>query len=250
MVQMDGDSFRFHQLVDYSAIACGVYLTAGSQTRGAWIALIPLIVVWLFAIRPKPAKLLLVVFTSLIAFLLIFTTSQAFHDRFLSIYSELTGWISGENPDTSAGVRLTMWKVTWLLFKNSPLYGYGEYSDFKALLDQPIITSASSCLAREALLNGPHNQLAAESLRSGVFGVIYTFAYFIVPGIVFLRGARHSDLRIQKAATLGIAVIVAFGVFSLTMEVFNLKFAVSFFGYLVAALAADCLPSHCETRAP
>jgi hypothetical protein len=39
-------------------------------------------------------------------------------------------------------------------------------------------------------------------------------------------------------------------VFSLTMEVFNLKFAVSFFGYLVAALAADCLPSHCETRAP
>jgi O-antigen ligase len=250
MVQMDGDVSRLHQLFHYIAVACGVYLAVGSQTRGAWIALMPMSIIWAIAVRAKPRKIFLTLLLSLVVFSLIFVIDKDFHARLTSIYSELHGWFSGENVDTSGGVRLTMWKVTWVLFQNNPLHGYGEYQDFKPFLEQPLVTSVASSLARETLVNGPHNQLAAESLRSGIFGVLYTLAYFTVPAIIFLRGARDSDLRIQKAATLGIAVIVAFGVFSLTMEVFNLKFAVSFFGYLVAALAADCLPSNCGTRAP
>jgi O-antigen ligase len=143
--------------------------------------------------------------------------------------------------DTSGGVRLSMWKITFALFKHSPLYGYGEYEQFKAFLEEPFITSIASKAARETINNGPHNQLAAEVLRSGIFGLFYSLGTFVIPGIVFLRNIRSKKAAASNPAGLGLCVVVAFAVFSLAFEVFNLKFAVSFYGFLVAVLAAECL---------
>ena len=241
MAQMDESPSLLRKLLDYIAVGCGAYLAMGSLTRGAWIAIVPLSLVWVVALRSRPKKIVATALIAATAFGLILALKPDIQDRLLSIYQHLAQWFSGKNQDTSAGIRLSMWKITWALFKNNPAFGYGEYEDFKPYLDQPFITSIASEVARDTLTHGPHNQLAAEVLRSGILGFIYALGYFIVPGFVFVSGTRSTDHRTRQAAVLGLVVVVSFAVFSLSMEVFNLKFAVSFFGFLVAGLAADCL---------
>ncbi len=241
MAQMDERASLRRQLVDYIAVGCGAYLALGSLTRGAWIAIAPLSLVWLVALRKRPVKIATTALCAVVAFGLVLALKHDLQDRLFSIYQDLSHWFSGQNQDTSGGIRLSMWKITWALFKHSPWFGYGEYEAFKAYLNQPFITSIASETARETLIHGPHNQLAAEVLRSGILGFVYTLGYFVVPGFVFVNGARSIDPRIRRSAVLGVVVMVSFAVFSLSLEVFNLKFAVSFFGFLVAGLAADCL---------
>jgi hypothetical protein len=88
--------------------------------------------------------------------------------------------------------------------------------------------------------------LAAEVLRSGVFGLLYSLGSFVIPGLVFWRRFHSGVPSAQPSAVIGLCVVVAFAVFSLTLEVFNLKFAVSFYGFLIAALGAECLS--CSVR--
>jgi O-antigen ligase len=244
IAQTDENISLANKLLNYTAVVCGAYLALGSKTRGAWIALLPLFFVWGFAMRKKPARILIALAAVTLAIALVLFFRADALERVTSIYQELYLWFSGQNQETSGGVRLTMWKVSWALFKESPFFGFGEFQDYRDVLDRPVIAPLASDYVKAALANGPHNQLAAEALRSGIFGVAYTLGYFLLPGFVFLRTAQCPNPDIQRSAYLGLAVVVAFVTFSLSMEVFALKFASSFFGLLIAALSADCLPAH------
>ena len=241
MFQMEAIRSKPLLAVDLLSLAAGSYMALGSQTRGAWIALCPLGLIWMFFLRQRPLKVISTAVIAAIFFSVLLYFSPSFNERLISIYRELHGWWSGHNIDTSGGVRLSMWKITFALFKHSPLCGYGEFEQFKSLLQEPFITSISSVAARETINNGPHNQLAAEVLRSGVFGLLYSLGSFVIPGLVFWRRFHSGVPSAHPSAVIGLCVVVAFAVFSLTLEVFNLKFAVSFYGFLIAALAAECL---------
>ena len=241
MFQMEDNSSRVLRCLDLGAVACATYLALGSQTRGAWIALVPLSLLWIAFLRENPRRIL---YTALAAVALlggILVLDIAVRERMLSIYHELNGWWTGQNVDTSGGLRLSMWKITLALFKHSPLYGYGEYAQFKHVLQEPFITSIASETARSTIDNGPHNQVAAEVLRSGIFGLLYSMGLFVIPGWIFILNLRSHLRSSRLAAILGLCVVVAFAVFSLTLEVFNMKFAASFYGFLIAALAAQSL---------
>jgi O-antigen ligase len=246
MFQMDAIGSKSLLAVDLLSLAAGSYMALGSQTRGAWIALCPLGLMWMFFLKQRPLKVISTAVVAAIFFSVLLYLNPAFNERLVSIYRELHGWWSGQNIDTSGGVRLSMWKITFALFKHSPLYGYGEFEQFKSVLQEPFITSISSVAAGETIKNGPHNQLAAEVLRSGVFGLLYSLGSFVIPGLVFWRRFHSGVPSAQPSAVIGLCVVVAFAVFSLTLEVFNLKFAVSFYGFLIAALGAECLS--CSVR--
>lgn len=246
MFQMEPIVSRRLLLLDLASLLAGTYMALGSQTRGAWIALLPLSLVWVYFLRRRPAKIIVSILLFGVFFWGILYFVPFLKDRFISIYHELHGWFTHQNMDTSGGLRLSMWKITLALFQHSPLYGYGEYEQFKVFLEEPFITSIASKAARETINNGPHNQLAAEVLRSGIFGLLYSLGTFLIPGIVFLRNIGSKKAAVSNPAVLGLCVVVAFAVFSLAFEVFNLKFAVSFYGFLIAVLAAECLSSREE----
>ncbi|WP_425129231.1 O-antigen ligase family protein, partial [Burkholderia gladioli] len=54
--------------------------------------------------------------------------------RLVSVYTETSQWMNQSNPDTSGGMRLTMWKIAVALFVHNPLRGYGDVG-FRAYLD-------------------------------------------------------------------------------------------------------------------
>ena len=85
-------------------------------------------------------------------------------------------------------------------------------------------------------------------MRMGVLGLVSRLMLLLVPLVVFTRAARASLQRTRMAGYLGLAVVIGFITASMTSEVFNLIYTASFYGLLVAALAATALAE--EAQAP
>ena len=230
-----------------SSVGVSAYLSVGSQTRTGWMALPFLGLVWLYAMRSQWRKMV-VTSSAMLAFLgAVVVSYPPVHQRVVSIYSELDDWVSGNNTDTSGGARLGIWRAAIELFKHRPLEGYGDYAQFKDSLDLPAVRAVANDFAIDTIRNGPHNELFANALRSGVLGILSVLGLYLLPLAVFWQGLKESTGFPRLANLMGIAVVVAYMVFGITLEVFNLKFSASFYGFLIAVLAAQGMSGWAST---
>jgi O-antigen ligase len=96
--------------------------------------------------------------------------------------------------------------------------------------------------------SGGHNELMQSMMRMGLLGLVSRLMLLLVPLVLFTRAARASLQRTRMAGYLGLTVVIGFIAASMTSEVFNLIYTASFYGLLVAALAAMVLAE--EVHAP
>lgn len=224
-----------------AGLLAGIYLNAGSGTRGSWLAAPFLLLLWVMLRGKNVNKLALLI--GLVMLVLGFALTNYLIptklDRLYSGYYEVSSWLDGTNPNTSAGQRLTMWQMTWEFFKHSPIYGYGDLG-VRAYLDEAWITSIASPAAREQILiNGPHNEFLSNVLRSGILGGLSVLSLFFVPLSFFWR--NRNQIESAQASQLGLAFIVGLMFCSLSLEVFSLKYTASFGGLILAGLAAQVI---------
>jgi O-antigen ligase len=239
MLQLDPPRSWLLKVLLASSVGVAAYLSVGSQTRTGWIALPFLGFVWLYAMRHQWRKILVTSSTILALLGAIFVSYPPVQHRVVSIYSEFDDWVSGNNTDTSGGVRIDLWRAAIELFKHRPLEGYGDYAQFKDYLDLPAVRAVANDFAIDVIRLGVHNELLANALRSGVLGVLCVLGLYLLPLAVFWQGQKGSTGIYRLANFMGIAVVVSFMVFGITLEVFNLKFSASFYGFLIAVLAAQ-----------
>jgi O-antigen ligase len=239
-VSKDGLPLR---LLKYSGVLVGFYLELKSQTRGAWIAEPAMLILWASLHWQSKSKGALFISTliSVLAILGLYFLIDVFHDRVNSIYYEIASWINKTNTDTSTGLRLSMWQISWALFKQSPFCGYGDLG-YQAQLLIPQIQSA---FPQEAIsmmgLIGPHNEYLANMVRSGIFGLIAVLLQFFVPGVVFIRGLKSSVKAVKGTCAMGLCLVMGMMITSLSLEVLTLKYTCSFYGLMIASLCASVL---------
>ena len=148
--------------------ASGLFLSLGSGSRSGWMAIPFVLALWLLLNR-KNKKLIIsasLIFVSTLVITLFL--NEHLQQRFLSIFQEAHSWFTNQaNKEAgSGGMRLTMWKMSWVLFLESPLYGYGDPIGYKHLLDQPLLTSFAGPNALGAITLGPHHEIFGQMLRS------------------------------------------------------------------------------------
>lgn len=236
----DGLALR---LLKYAGVLAGFYLEMKSQTRGAWIAEPAMLVLWaaIYWQAKSKKELLISVLISVLAILGFYFFIDFFHARVNSIYYEISTWINETNTDTSTGLRLSMWQISWVLFKQAPLCGYGDLG-YQSQLLMPQIQSAFSQEAISTMRTvGPHNEYLANMVRSGIFGFIAISLQFFVPGVVFIRGLKSSVLEIKSASAMGLCLVMGMMITSLSLEVLTLKYTNSFYGLMIAVLCASVL---------
>lgn len=234
---------RWQVYLSLVGLTAGLYLVAGSETRGSWLTLPVLLLLWLALNRPYLGAKALAGLGSALTLGLISTLwfSPELSDRLFSSFRELWAWLDGSAPDTSTGQRLTMWRISWELFKHSPWAGYGN-SDFHNYLDVPWIEAISTSIARETFAgHGPHNELLANLLRSGIPGGIATLGLLVIPGHLFWR---HRNL---ESSQLGLAFITCLLFCGISIEVLTLKYTNSFYGIVIAGLIAQTLRAQSGT---
>lgn len=221
--------------------ACALFLSLGSESRGGWIAIPFLLALWVFFNRHHKKLIISTLVTLLIVLSLVLILNDSTQARVLSIFQETYDWFTNQTnkEDGSGGMRLTMWKMSWVLFLESPLYGYGEPVGYQHLLNQPLLTSFAGPNALGAITLGPHHEIFAQMLRSGIFGLISSCALFIVPLSIFIQARRR--LQDNKAAEVGIAFVMGLLICSLSFEIFNLKYTSSFYALILACLSAQVL---------
>ncbi|MDY7790359.1 O-antigen ligase family protein [Burkholderia ubonensis] len=231
-------------------VVTGLYLVVGSQTRTAYL-LIPIVAaLWLWLKRPSISVKHLVALATLgiATIAIVLSLHGEASTRIVSIYSELEMWLNGSNRDTSGGVRLTMWQMAWELFLQSPWHGYGD-TGFRAYLSEPGISALASQGARHFIFAGPHNELLANMLRSGIAGAVAVVALFAVPIATFWRARRYSP-RVRLAADMGLALTICLMLAGIAFEMFTLKYTATFNGLLIAGLAGQVLAERRQSDGP
>ena len=226
-------------------LALGTYLVIGSETRGAWLAIPFLLIAWGVINVKNNLKLILLLSGLLLASTWIgYEAFSNFQARVNSGFHEIYSWFFTTAKDTSAGIRLSMWQVTWELLQKNPFLGYGD-SGYQHLLNNQNITGNYSPIVLETIAKaGPHNEFIANLLRSGIFGGLAIIATLFAPVYVYLKSLSRSqgtDIRAFKSNHLGLAVFICLAISSLSVEIFNLKYTSSFYGLLIAMIYSQTI---------
>jgi O-antigen ligase len=221
----------------------GVYLVAGSGTRGAWLSIPFLLLAWFYYHARKDLKLtLLISISTVISCFIAYQFLEGLQTRVNSGFSEVYSWLYTQNKDTSAGIRFSMWKITIDLFLERPLSGFGDL-DYQSYLSNEIFTQSYSPIVIETMAKaGPHNEYLAHLLRSGIWGGISIISIFVIPFYVLSTKVSKSNVS-QGLLLLGLALFISLTITALSIEIFNLKYTSSFYALMVVMLCSEKINS-------
>ncbi len=242
LINLSKDSYALTAL-KIIGFAAGLFLSLGSGSRSGWMAIPFVLGLWIFFHRRHKKLVLITSAIVLIGFAMTLILNDSLQQRFLSIFQEAHSWFTNQanKEEGSGGMRLTMWKMSWVLFLQSPLYGFGDPIGYKHLLSQPLVTSFAGPNALGAITLGPHHEIFAQMLRSGIFGLVAGLLLFFAPIFVFIKALQKNKANL--AAQVGLAFVLSLFICSLSIEVFNLKYTSSFYALILACFAAQTLSS-------
>ena len=154
-------------------------------------------------------------------------------------FDNLVDWQQGKNLDSPIGIRLSIWKIGLALVQESPWIGFGENGFKSLLLNHPLNIPANRPAIDTLNFAGAHSDILAKLLAMGVVGLIAYLATMLIPWIYFWTQRSHAHADTRAAAHLGLYFITGVFVCGLTKEMLSLKYLCSFFGLMIAGLAAD-----------
>lgn len=218
-------------------LGLGVTMSILSQSRAGWVAALAMIAILLFVNRKQltPNQLILYCVLTTMILAVLYLTVNSFQSRIDTAISEIINWINKTETESSTGHRLTMWKMTAHLFSLSPWIGYGDYSALPIMGNAYIQSFADAESLKTIQCCGPHNEIAAQILRSGIFGFIALLATYFLPAYIF------SKLKDQQIKSMGMMLCVGFFVCGFGTEMLSLKISYTFYAIQLAGLLATSL---------
>ncbi len=235
---------------------CGFYISIKAGSRGGWSTIPPMIACWLviqikdksnFHSNKNSLSVTLITLFSLTAGLVTLASmNDAIHNRISYTVYEITTWFKDPTIYTSAGSRLSMWVAsTRLIIENS--MGYGEISIKEIAAQHPLNFGIHQHGVKDLINAGPHSDILSKGLSLGIFGIFSYLSLISLPFFIFFKQITSSSYRIRKAAQMGCIYIVGVLVAGLFNEALSLKYLCSFYGLMIACLAADVLRDNSHT---
>jgi len=226
----------------YSGLFIGITMSMISQSRGGWVAGMLLLMIWLGTKR-REVKLHQQIFfgiTTVCLLILVYLFVETFHIRINQGFLEIKNWFEGKNVDTGTGIRLSMWKISLYSFMQRPWFGYGDHGLTEVLNDPYILSFASKESLSTIQGAGPHNELIAELLRSGIFGILSYAGKFLIPLYLFIK-LYLKNKNDNPAAMQGICLVLGCIVCGFSVEILSLKYIYSYYALSLAALMGEAL---------
>lgn len=231
-------------ILKVSALAAGIYSSIQTGSRGGWVAVPVLAIIWtLYHSKEKTLTksalvIALIVSASFVSYILF----DEIHNRIDGIYRDLVAFYHGDK-DTPIGIRFQHWKAAVYLFTRSPIFGVGPdgFSQMMGPLSQ------AGFITKEAAYEGMgevHNEILAATVRLGLLGLASILSIYFVPLVIFAQTVKSGSHLKKTAGMLGLCLVTGFLIFGLTVEIFDLKMTAAFYSLTVAALLAAATNSH------
>jgi len=238
------------------ALLCCMVASLLSGSRGGWVALlfaVPPLVRYGRTINGK------VVLAGCVLVLLLFAVAVAvpatgIADRIALAVSEVQGYLHRGDASTSVGIRLELWKASWLMFTDHPLLGVGRDQFFpvlQALADQGRIQHSLALT-----FSSSHNDSLFFLATGGLLDFACLLMIYLGPLVFFLSvlekkpaagdipdGCVLPDGRTnpKAAAVAGVLLVLSFIGFGLTDVMFWLMNTLFFYVIMVCVLIGYCL---------
>ena len=236
-------SLKFYFLVKLLLTLVVVYISIEASSRSGWVALAGLLVlyvIYLFRYSLKAQVFGLIGLAMALTF--IYFLSDSVYSRVNESVSGViaffveNGAFSHEAQETSSGQRLILGLIDLNLIKSYPLFGFGDRAPFPSfdslLLTMPYLTQEIYDIK---VLAGSHSEILAQLVRQGIiFGGLTLFSLFLYP--IYLHAWKYKKLTFSNSYVMvGIlGFIPPILASALTIQVFNLKMTISFYGLCLA----------------
>ena len=219
------------------ALICGLISSVLSASRGGWLALILLTPLLLFIGQARRGKLLAI--ASLTAMLLLAYQIPAVTHRVQEAVSDVRLYAAKADATTSVGIRLELWKASWIMFQEHPWLGVGRTQFHASLQDlaargqlqqSPALTYSSS-----------HNDALHFLATGGLLDFSFLLLLYGAPLAFFVRMLKHGTAASRAPAWAGVILVLCFIGFGLTDVMFWLMMPKVFYVMMVGVLSGFCL---------
>ena len=243
-VDASGKDAPWQRVLKIAAFLASIAISVGTQSRTGWLMVPVLAALWVVSLR-QSRHIGKVGFVAMAAMATagcaaLYLGNDVVNTRIGKAVQEFADYFAGGDRDTSIGVRLSIFHAQWYLFLAKPLTGWG-FTALPPLDALPDVAALATPLFKHYFMQGGHNELMQSLMRMGIFGLASRLMLLLIPLVLFAQAARSSVQHVRAAGYLGLVIVIGYGTASLSSEVFNLIYAVSFYGVLVAGLGASAL---------
>jgi hypothetical protein len=171
--------------------------------------------------------------------------------RIAEAVSDVSLYFAQGNATTSVGIRLELWKASWIMFSSHPILGVGRDQFFPTLqmLAQQGVLPVSPALE----FSSSHNDILHFLATGGLLDLSFLLFMYGAPLRIFLAVLNHPEGRSSSAAPValaGVFLVMCFIGFGLTDVMFWLMIPKVFYGMMVCVLIGFCLPTLQTLKTP
>jgi len=212
-----------------AGLVCGLYSAVAGGSRGSWLALPAVFAVFAAALLNRRnwmhAVWILAACTAALAAVFAMPDSKL-RQRYQAGVYDMQQYAQN-NPDTSIGARLEMWRGALLNLQKRPFRGW-NHDDYNRALEPDVRAGRVSELALEFPGNLHNNYLQAWAY-AGLPGLLALLALYGVPLWYFGRYLRDRNPTVQALALCGAALCASYWCFSLTHVILGRNNTIMFF---------------------
>ena len=236
---------RLAQMGSVIGVVCGVFLSVTSGSRTGWLSLPVLAALGLYlGIRhaAQPRRLILGSLLGLCLLTLLVAMNPLFVSRLsLAVTEALSYNWQDMNPDASTQIRISLWRMGWFYFLQSPLGGWGDLG-WRVLMDSPELSVYASKFTRDFAEHGFHSEVMTNAVRSGVWGLVTSIGLFLVPLLCSLRLRTEKMVPMLKPTLWFLWIVLLHQwLAGLSTEVTALIFQASFFGLCLSVSLGEAV---------
>lgn len=233
-------------LLPLAALGSCLLASLLSGSRGGWVAL--LFVIFPLVRYRRAISRRLVLYGALLALVLlagaIAVPATGVAARLAQGHEEIARYFALGDVTTSIGIRLELWKASWLMFIDHPLLGVGRDQFAQALQD----LAAQGRIHRGPALEygSSHNDALYFLATGGLLDFACLLLIYLGPLLYFLsvleRPAPDGTQPCPKpVAVAGLLLVLSFIAFGLTDVMFWLMAPTVFYAVMVCVLVGFCI---------
>ncbi|MFZ7241032.1 O-antigen ligase family protein [Avibacterium avium] len=203
-----GDNRKLSLFAFFCALMGGVGSIL-SASRGGWIGLPFVLFITLYIYRHKLSKFFIPSLFSITSIFIIFASLVnigGVSDRMKIAKISIEQYINNENVSTSIGVRLDMWKASWIAIQEKPILGWGKqgmYDKKQELASKQEISKLASTFIHN------HNQFIDATAKKGLVGLVSLLLVFIIPLRFFISNLKLENINLLCFSCLGIIHVIS-----------------------------------------
>lgn len=218
----------------------GILCSILTGSRGTWLCLPPILLwlVWQYRHSVRSGVWILTGVVTALAVLILLPESGMMV-RIMEGYTNLQQYFSGENRDTSLGLRLQFWQSAWDGFLQKPLLGWGE-ENYYALKHAQYVQGMIS--EQAVTFTHAHNQFLDYAVKQGLLGVAALLLLLLSSWRFFYRIAHTAKTQNQRnAAQCGQILLFCTLTFCLSDVFLSLQLGMVFFAVTLTLFTGMCL---------